>query len=252
MNNNNIPKVIHYCWFGGKPLPPLAIKCIESWRKYFPDYEIKRWDESNFDINIIPYTAQAYQNKKYAFVSDYARFFILYKLGGIYFDTDVEVIKPMDDIIDSGPFMGCERESNSEESPNALGVAPGLGLGVTPGLSLYKEFLDLYASLSFYKKNGELNTKTVVGYITELLSTKGLKNTSEIQKVAGITIYPKDFFCPIDYDTGKMKITSNTYSIHHYAASWHGNKEILYKTFERVFGKTVSQKLSQIWKAVQR
>ena len=100
-----IPKVIHYCWFGRNPLPPLAIKCIESWKKFLPDYEIKGWNEDNFDVNIIPYTQEAYQAKKYAFVSDYARFWILYKYGGIYFDTDVEVIRPLDDIIARGPFM---------------------------------------------------------------------------------------------------------------------------------------------------
>jgi len=105
-----IPKVIHYCWFGRNPLPSLAIKCIESWRKYLPDYEIKEWNEDNFDVNIIPYTQEAYQVGKYAFVSDYARFWILYKYGGLYFDTDVEVIKPMDDIIARGPFMGCEKD----------------------------------------------------------------------------------------------------------------------------------------------
>lgn len=101
-----IPKVIHYCWFGGNPLPKSAQKCIALWRKYLPDYEIKEWNENNFDVNIIPYTAEAYKAKKYAFVSDYARFWILYKYGGLYFDTDVEVIKNMDDIISKGPFMG--------------------------------------------------------------------------------------------------------------------------------------------------
>ena len=106
-----IPKVIHYCWFGGNPLPASAKKCIASWRKYLPDYEIKEWNESNFDVNIIPYTAEAYKAKKYAFVSDYARFWILYKYGGLYFDTDVEVIKNMDDIIAKGAFMGCENEA---------------------------------------------------------------------------------------------------------------------------------------------
>ena len=98
-----IPKVIHYCWFGGKPLPELAEKCLASWRKYLPGYEIRRWDESNFDINILPYTREAYGAKKYAFVSDYARFWILYNQGGIYFDTDVEVIAPLDSIIAAGP-----------------------------------------------------------------------------------------------------------------------------------------------------
>ena len=103
-----IPKTIHYCWFGGNPLPEMAIKCIESWKKFLPDYEIKQWDESNFDVNMIPYAAEAYKAKKYAFVSDFARFWILYNYGGLYFDTDVEVIKPMDNIIAKGPFMVCE------------------------------------------------------------------------------------------------------------------------------------------------
>ena len=125
-----IPKVIHYCWFGRNPLPSLAIKCIESWRKYLPDYEIKEWNEDNFDVNIIPYTQEAYQVGKYAFVSDYARFWILYKYGGLYFDTDVEVIKPMDDIIARGPFMGCEKDVSDT---SVASVAPGLGLGVNPG-----------------------------------------------------------------------------------------------------------------------
>ena len=119
-----IPKIIHYCWFGGNPLPELAMKCIESWRTYFPDYEIKEWNEDNFDVNIIPYTKEAYENKKYAFVSDYARFWILYNHGGIYFDTDVEVIKKMDDIIEKGSFMGCEKKVTKDSSPRDLGNDP--------------------------------------------------------------------------------------------------------------------------------
>ena len=94
-----IPKVIHYCWFGGKPLPASAQKCIDSWKKFLPGYEIVRWDESNFDVRAIPYISEAYDAGKYAFVSDYARFWVLYNFGGLYFDTDVEVIRPMDDII---------------------------------------------------------------------------------------------------------------------------------------------------------
>ena len=109
-----IPKKIHYCWFGRNPLPESALKCIESWRKYLPDYEIIEWNEDNFDVNSIPYTQQAYAARKYAFVSDYARFKILYEHGGLYFDTDVEVIKPMDDIVADGPFMGFEIDSDGK------------------------------------------------------------------------------------------------------------------------------------------
>lgn len=228
----SIPKVIHYCWFGGKPLPQLAIRCIESWRKYLPDYEIKRWDESNFDVNIIPYTQQAYDAKKYAFVSDYARFWILYKYGGLYFDTDVEVIKPMDDIIEAGPFMGCENAYITGATPSKLGVAPGLGLGVNPGLGLYKELLDLYNSLKF----NTANSTTIVSYTTELLCKYGFKNSPEIQNVAGINIYPNDYFCPLNYYTGKLIITENTVSIHHYHASWLSKKQRIIHFLERHLG----------------
>ena len=181
-----IPKIIHYCWFGGQELPPLAKKCIESWKKYFPDYEIKRWDESNFDVNIIPYCAEAYKAKKYAFVSDYARFWILYKYGGLYFDTDVEVIKPMLDIVESGAFMGCENELCPTATECSLGIAPGLGLGASAGMSLYRDFLDLYENLHFLNPNGSLNVTTIVYYATDLLSQKGLKNVAGIQEIQGV------------------------------------------------------------------
>lgn len=135
-----IPKIIHYCWFGRNPLPELAQKCIASWKKYLPDYEIKEWNEDNFDVNIIPYTAEAYAQKKYAFVSDYARFWILHKYGGIYFDTDVEVIRPIDDIIARGNFMGFETDPNPAKGDASEGsVAPGLGLGVAPGLGIIEK-----------------------------------------------------------------------------------------------------------------
>lgn len=213
-----VPKVIHYCWFGRNPLPPLAIKCIESWKKYLPDYEIKEWNEDNFDVNIVPYTAEAYKAKKYAFVSDYARFWILYKYGGLYFDTDVEVIKSMDEIIARGPFMGCENEFGN--GANALGVAPGLGLGVTPGLVTYKEIMDTYKDDIFCLPDGNYNLNTIVSRATSVLLKYGLCDTGEIQHIGGVFIYPKDYFCPKDYETGKLTITTNSVSIHHYGATW--------------------------------
>ena len=215
-----IPKIIHYCWFGGNPLPESAKKCIASWKKYLPDYEIKEWNEGNFDVNIIPYTSEAYKVKKYAFVSDYARFWVLYKYGGLYFDTDVEVIKNMDDIIAKGPFMGCESEAQVGATPAQIGVAPGLGLGVNPGLGLYGELLAQYDGKHYILPDGTFNPETVVAITTELLCQKGLINTSEVQQVDGVWIYPKDYFCPKDYLTKQLHITEHTYSIHHYDSSW--------------------------------
>ena len=237
-----IPKIIHYCWFGRKPLPELAQNCLESWKRYFPDYEIKEWNELNFDVNQIPYIKDAYKAKKYAFVSDYARFWILYNYGGLYFDTDVEVIKPMNEILSKGPFMGFETQEN--EGKMSFAVNPGLGLGTKPNLSFYKEVLDYYNDISFINLNGSYNQTTVVEHVTSLLERHGLQRINELQYCAGVYIYPKDYFCPMDYVTGEMNITENTYSIHHYMASWHTRGEKAYKIFERIFGHTISKRIA--------
>lgn len=237
-----IPKIIHYCWFGRNPLPKSAQKCIASWRKYLPDYEIKEWNEDNFDVNIIPYTKEAYEAKKYAFVSDYARFWILYNYGGLYFDTDVEVIKPMDDIIERGPFMGVEVVANEKETPQ---VAPGLGLGVNPGNGLYKKMLEEYAHLSFINEDGSLNQKTIVSYTTDILKMNGLKPSNELQKVSEIWIYPVDYFNPLDSLTGKLKLTENTRSIHWYMNSW-GDSSSLYRWFSRLSHRLFGLQLQKL------
>ena len=168
-----IPKVIHYCWFGRNPLPKLAIRCIESWKKHLPDYKIIEWNEDNFNVNIIPYTAEAYRAKKFAFVSDYARFWILHKYGGLYFDTDVEIIRPINDIITKGPFMGFEQPSEEvKQTSSALyDVAPGLALGATPGLAIYKELLDHYQNLHFLGNDGKPIPVTIVKHTTDVLKT---------------------------------------------------------------------------------
>lgn len=224
-----IPKTIHYCWFGRNPLPDSAIKCINSWRNFFPDYEIKEWNEDNFDVNSIPYTAEAYQARKYAFVSDYARFWILYHYGGIYFDTDVEVIKPMDDIIEKGPYMGIETIGTDIFKSYPL-VNPGLGVAAGPGMVFFLDLLEHYASLlHLYDANGGLIGGTVVTHTTNELLKFGLKPLDSYQFIADISIYPADFFNPYDDLTGRLNVTDNTRSIHWYSSSW--NKRPSYITW---------------------
>lgn len=246
-----IPKKIHYCWFGGNPLNKLGQKCLESWKKHFPDYEIIEWNESNFDINCCDYVREAYEAKKWAFVSDYARFKILYEQGGLYFDTDVEVIKPMDDIISNGSFVGCEKKSLDTKGPGInLGVAPGLALGAEAGSEIFKEMLELYHTLHFLKDDGTCELKTIVEYTTEVLVQHGLKDTSEIQCVAGIYVYPKEYFNPIEMASNKLVIEENTRSIHHYAASWcdkaSKKRGKIYRFLNRVFGKKFANKVRAI------
>lgn len=227
-----IPKVIHYCWFGHHPLPPLAKECILSWKKFLPGYEVKEWNEDNFDVNAIKYTSEAYEAGKFAFVSDYARFWILYHHGGLYFDTDVKLVKPIDDIIVKGGFMGCESDSLS--GATTVMVNPGLGLGCEKGDPVYEALLKHYATLSFYHSDGSLNLCTIVDYTTEVLASMGMRQQTGIQEVGSITIYPSDYFNPIHFITKRLHITENTRSIHYGAASWqpHGLRARL-KSFIR-------------------
>lgn len=240
-----IPKIIHYCWFGRNPLPELAIKCINSWKQYFPEYQIIEWNEDNFDVHIIPYTSEAYKLKKYAFVSDYARFWILYKYGGLYFDTDVEIIKNMDDIIARGPFMGCEL-SPVNGGPLIPMIAPGLGLGSPKGLPLYKEILDNYTNKHFMSLKG-LITGTVVQIVSKILLEKQNNiNLNNITHINNIYIYPHDYFCPLVAQTKELYITENTRSIHHYTASWTTSKKMpriqrLYIRLNNIFIRITTQ-----------
>lgn len=220
--NGKIPHKIHYCWFGGNPLPKSAVKCIESWKKYFPEYEIIEWNENNYNVNKIPYIQQAYKAKKYAFVSDYARFDILYNEGGIYFDTDVEVIRSFEDILAKGPFMGCEIDGceNKQKEVYTILINPGIGLGALPHMPIYGEILEYYKRQNFILADGSFNLETIVRRVTKILISHGLKDIKGIQDIAEIKIYPKDYFNPLDSNTGRLCKTYNTHSIHWYSMSW--------------------------------
>ena len=246
-----IPKVIHYCWFGRKPLPVSAQKCIDSWRRFFPDYEIKEWNEDNFDVNIISYTRQAYEAKKYAFVSDYARFWILYRYGGLYFDTDVEVIKPFDEIIGRGAFMGIEQGAFMDGKPM---VAPGLGLGVEAGHPFFERMLQVYDHLEYRNPDGSFNNTTIVSYTTRELYKHGMVVSENLQEVDGIWIYPADYFCPMDSTTGITSITERTVSIHHYDCSWMNHLSFSFKLHQmkNFFFRLIGQKYARLINRIYR
>ena len=184
--------------------------------EFFSYYEIKEWNEDNFDVNAIPYTADAYKDGKYAFVSDYARFWVLFHYGGVYFDTDVEVIRSMYEIIEKGPFMGFELI----RPDSWFAVAPGLGIAAEPGMPFYQEILHNYESLPFHLDNGGQNPYSMIPMVTEMLRERGLKGNGSIEHVAGMNVYPPDWFNPYDDATGRLKKTGNTYSIHWFAKSW--------------------------------
>jgi hypothetical protein len=233
-----IPKIIHYCWFGGKEKPEAALKCIESWRKYFPDYEIREWNESNYDVFKASYSGEAYLAGKYAFVSDFARFDILFRYGGIYFDTDVEVIRPFADILQNNAFTGMEEAGR---------INPGLGIGAIANFALIGEIASHYSSLYFIKKDGSCNLQTVVEYTSSILKKKGLKNSDAIQNIQGLRIYPSEFFSPKSNVTGLLKITGNTRSIHHYNGSWIPGNAQSYYAFKRFLCRKLGRRFGTVF-----
>lgn len=229
MTNYKIPKVIHYFWFGKQKLPEIFYKCLESWKKYCPDYEIKLWTEENFDVNMSPYSKQAYEQKKYAFVSDYARFYILYTYGGIYLDIDVEILKNIDDLLQNECFMGFEEREK---------VAPGLIIGSTKNNKTIKEILDIYNRFEkFPKKKHDICVITT----NYLVKNKELKINNDVQKLDGVTIYPKEYFCACDWITKEVNITENTYCVHHYIASWMNRKEKMRNIFRKQIYKLLGK-----------
>ena len=219
-----IPKVIHYCWFGRNPLPESAIKCIESWRKYCPDYKIIQWTEDNYDVHKNQYMSDAYKEKKWAFVSDYARIDIINQYGGIYMDTDVELIKSLDKFLTDKMFCGWEERDEYYIIKNPKyenSVAFGLGFGSEKNNPILIDILELYDHISFYNSDGSLNLMACPHYQTEIMKKYGLDDSvRSYQKIQYATVYPEDYFSPKSITTGKITITSNTVSIHHFSMSW--------------------------------
>lgn len=229
-----IPHIIHYCWFGKKPLPRMAHKCVDSWRRHMPEYEIRLWTEDDFDLSGCRYVSEAYAAGKYAFVSDYARFLILYNEGGIYFDTDVELLRSVDSLVADGPFMG--REIPDRMNGVGVCVAPGLGMAMNCGNELCRSMLELYSQLKFVDVNGTYNLSTVGEYITPYLINNGLVEEDTLQIVDGIQILPERYLCPKSPINGRVTITPDTFAIHHYSGSWTSDWEKLKKGIQKAVG----------------
>lgn len=207
-----IPKVIHYCWFGGNPMPKLARECIKSWKKYCPDFEIKEWNESNFDLDMYPYAREAYDAKKYAFVTDVVRLYALYHEGGVYMDTDVELLKPLTPFLHHHAFSGFEAED---------AVPTGI-MASEKGGKWAQENLEYYNNKHFLNADGTPDLTTNVVTITAYMQKAGLRLDNTFQDIEGLfTMYPKDYFCPKDVHTRQIELTPNSVCIHHFNMSWH-------------------------------
>src|SRR5574344_77548 len=206
-----IPKIIHYCWFGRGKKPQLAEKCLKSWTKYCPGYVIKEWNEDNFDLDLYPYAREAYDNRKFAFVTDIVRLYALYTEGGIYMDTDVEVVKPLDEFLSLHAFSGYE---SLKDVPTGIMASEKNGKWA-------KENLDYYNERHFINEDGTFDLRSNVKTITRLLLPYGLRRDNTYQDFPDmITMFPKEYFCPKSYETREIKITQNTYCIHHFNGSW--------------------------------
>ena len=215
--NQLIPKKIHYCWFSGNPMPDYLKRCVDSWYKFCPDYEIIRWDEDNYDVNKNLYMKQAYEAKKWGFVPDIARLDILYEHGGIYLDTDVELIRNLDDLLYQSAFAGVEKWGN---------INMGGCSGAVPHHPIIKKMLDFRINERFILEDGSLNQTTCGFYETKPLIELGMKPNNTVQRIGDMTIYSSDFFHPYDYMSGETVITENTYSIHHFNGGWLDEKRM--------------------------
>ena len=226
-------------------MPQLAKDCLESWHKYLPEYEYRLWNEDNFDINCNIFVQEAYYRKKYAFVTDFVRLYALYHEGGVYMDTDVEVLRPLDEFLGYPAFSGFEVQ---EAIPTGI-------MAAEKGSTWAKREMDYYSNQSFILPNGALNTKTNVQIITEHALELGFVPNNEFQIINGeLAVFPKDFFCPKSYVDGKINLTENTYTIHHFAGSWHteDKKQVqLVNCFGKVWGLRIWKMMNLTRKVIK-
>lgn len=217
-----IPKRIHYCWFGQREKPKLAQKCIESWKTFCPDYELIEWNEENFNIYRNSYTEMCYMQRKYAFLTDYVRLWVVYQYGGIYMDTDVELIRPLDTLLEHAAYLGFENDEH---------INTGIGFGAEKNHPVIQKMLREYDVL-LDGKHGTIGCPILN---TRAMIPLGLQQNGAFQELKNCTIYPAEYFNPYDDPTGRLHKTSNTYSIHWYAKTWIDKKRVFRSRFTRPF-----------------
>lgn len=249
-----IPRIIHYCWFGGKPLPEAARRCVASWRKYCPDYEIREWNEQNYDVSRCAYMREAYKAGKWAFVSDYARIDILHQYGGVYLDTDVELLKPLDDFLRYPLFCGWEKSEgtplfgSTPEEQMHYAVNYGLGVGAVPGHPVLRDLMELYQGLSFYQPDGSMNLVPCPVYQTRVMQRYGLDATqTALQQNEHFAAFPPEYFAPKSYHTGLIERTPATVSIHHFSMSWKSRREKQEYFFYSRLARFMPQEKAREW-----
>lgn len=235
MKDDKIPQIIHYCWFGKGKKTKLMIKCMKTWSKFFPDYKFIEWNEDNFNINSNKYVKEAYKNKKYAFVSDYVRLYALYNYGGIYLDTDIEIVKGFIDIIKDRDIYAFEK--------NDL-IMTGVMIARKKS-KIIEKFMKMYDNLKFVNDDGTFNLIPNTYRLTEILKEYGLICNNKKQTLENniADIYPIEYFCAYDMDNSYFIPTENTYTIHHYDGSWTSNKQKIQKKLKRIISMVLGVKL---------
>ena len=237
-----IPKTIHYCWFGGNPLPMSVKKCIKSWKEKCPDYKIIQWNENNFDVNSHPFVKAAYKSRAWAFVSDFARLKIIYEQGGIYLDTDVELLKNLDPLLEYDSFFAIQQYSHL--------CATGLGFGGIKGSFIVKEMLKIYDNIEF-----DIAKKEQIA--CPILNDKAIKNLgyfyneNEPVLINRVMVYPPQYFDPYAPGTTKSLLCKNTISIHHYSASWKEKKVVFRRKIYFLFGPKILFAIKSIFHLIK-
>lgn len=245
-----IPKIIHYCWLSDDPMPPELIKCVDTWHKHLKGYQFIKWDFSVFPKGKSIWVDQAFEKKKYAFAADYIRLYALYHYGGIYLDSDVEVLKSFDDFLDLNDMVCYENSPRK-----GLEVA---AIGVSKNRKWVKQCLDYYSNRVFDLGNGMLDTTVMPEVVRDILIRQNwdfqnvdrINDALKVDSSKRIAVFPHEFFSPKSYESGELIITNNTYSIHHFAASWQGTKEKIYQFVGKLIGKKNAKKLAGEIKAL--